>query len=102
MSITWGTEFRDSSARNKALAGENLYKSHWSLRSSSREQNGSTKSEYPRASQHDLGWRAQRTTSLLPVAGDLFFLYFPLLITRLPYLWNPSYRNYPPSSPLSA
>src|SRR5260370_6799818 len=88
MSITWGTEFRDSSARNKAFAGENLYKSHWSLRSSSREQNGSTKSEYPRASQHDLGWTAQRTTSLLPVARGLFSLDSPLCRTRLLDMWR--------------
>src|SRR5260221_882268 len=46
--------------------------------------NGSTKSEHPRASQHDLGWRARRTTSLLPVAGVVFSLDSPLYRTRLP------------------
>src|SRR6266404_2711866 len=43
--------------------------------------NGSTKSEHPRASQHDLGWRARRTTSLLPVAGVVFSLDSPLYRT---------------------
>jgi hypothetical protein len=49
----------------------------------SREQNGSTKSEFPKASQHDMGWRAQRTAPLLPVAGDVFSLDSPLYRTRL-------------------
>jgi len=26
----------------------------------------------PRASQHDMGWKAQQTFSLLPVAGEIF------------------------------
>src|SRR5260221_5932658 len=50
--------------------------------------NGSTKSEHPRASQHDLGWRARRTTSLLPVAGVVFSLDSPLYRTRLPDISN--------------
>jgi hypothetical protein len=48
----------------------------------SRKQNGSTKSEYPRASQQDLGWRVQRASSLLPVAGVVFSLDSPLYRTR--------------------
>jgi hypothetical protein len=31
-----------------------------------------------------LGWKAKRTTSLLPVAGDVFTIDFPLYRTRLP------------------
>jgi hypothetical protein len=37
----------------------------------SQQQNGSTKSEHPRVSQQDIGWRARRTFLLLPVAGDV-------------------------------
>ena len=33
----------------------------------------------PRASQHDMGWRAQRTTSLSPVAGEFFLLILPFI-----------------------
>jgi hypothetical protein len=51
---------------------------------------GSTKSEYPKASRHDLGWRAQRTTSLLPVAGDVFSLDSPLYRTHLPHICSSS------------
>ena len=49
------------------------------------KQNESTKSENPRASQHDLGWKAKRTTSRLPVAhgGPVFTIDFPLYRTRL-------------------
>src|SRR5260370_563732 len=53
------------------------------------KQNGSTKSENPRASQHDLGWKAKRTTSPLPVAGDVFTIDFPLYTTRLPEKFEP-------------
>jgi hypothetical protein len=42
------------------------------------------KSQYPRASQHDKGWRAQRTFLLLPVAGVVFSLDSPLYRTGLP------------------
>jgi len=38
----------------------------------------------PRASQQDMGWRAQRTTLLLPVAGEVFLLTLPFIETRLP------------------
>ena len=48
----------------------------------SQKQNGSTKSGNPRASQHDLGWKAKRRTSLLPVAGDVFTIDFPFYRTR--------------------
>jgi hypothetical protein len=58
----------------------------------SREQNGSTKSEFPRASQHDLGWRAPRTTPLLPVARRVFSLDSPVHRTRLPEMWIPGGR----------
>jgi hypothetical protein len=34
-----------------------------------------------------LGWKAKRTTSLLPVAGDVFTIDFPLYRTRLPDKW---------------
>jgi hypothetical protein len=44
----------------------------------SREQNGSAKSEYAGASQHDLGWRAQKTFLVLPAAGVVFSLDSPL------------------------
>ena len=36
----------------------------------------------------DLGWRAQRTILLLPVAGDVFSLDSPLYRTRLSYISN--------------
>jgi hypothetical protein len=31
----------------------------------------------PGGSQHDMGWRARRTSSLLPVAGEVFLLTLP-------------------------
>src|SRR5258706_7373117 len=61
--------------------------------------NGSTKSEHPRASQHDLGWRARRTTSLLPVAGVVFSLDSPLYRTRLPEKWIFQVSDYPTIRP---
>jgi hypothetical protein len=33
----------------------------------------------PRASQHYMGWRAQRTTSFSPVAGEFFLLTLPFI-----------------------
>jgi hypothetical protein len=33
----------------------------------------------PTASQHDVGWTVQRTEPLLSVAGEVFFLTFPLI-----------------------
>src|SRR6516225_1376026 len=33
----------------------------------------------PRASQHDIGWKAQQTFSLLPVAGEIFLLTSPFI-----------------------
>jgi len=33
----------------------------------------------PRASQHDMGWKARRTNPLLPVAGEIFPLTFPFI-----------------------
>ena len=33
----------------------------------------------PGGSQHDLGWRARRTSSLLPVAGEVFLLTLPFI-----------------------
>ena len=33
----------------------------------------------PRASQHYMGWIAQRTTSLSPVAGEFFLLTLPFI-----------------------
>jgi hypothetical protein len=47
----------------------------------------------PCVSQHDLGWKAKRTTSLLPVAGDFFTIDFPLYRTRLPVSWVPVPRS---------
>ena len=44
-----------------------------------------------RASQQDMGWRAQRTCSLLPVAGKVFLLTLPF-IERLPYSFQYQYR----------
>src|SRR5258705_7838398 len=35
------------------------------------------KEKNPRTSQHDRGWIAQRTTSLSPVAGEVFLLAVP-------------------------
>jgi hypothetical protein len=40
------------------------------------------KEKNPRALLHDMGWRAQRTCSLLPVAGDLFPLTLPFIERR--------------------
>ena len=40
------------------------------------------KEKGPRASQHDMGWNAQRTFPLLPVAGDIFLLTFPFIERR--------------------
>jgi hypothetical protein len=37
------------------------------------------KEKGPRASQHDMGWNAQRTFLLLPVAGEIFLLTFPFI-----------------------
>ena len=37
------------------------------------------KEETPRALQHDMGWRARRTFSLLPVAGETFLLTLPFI-----------------------
>jgi len=37
------------------------------------------KEKVPRDSQHDMGWKAQRRFSLLPVAGDLFSLTLPFI-----------------------
>src|SRR5215470_17223099 len=37
------------------------------------------KEKGPRASQHDMGWNAQRTFPLLPVAGEIFLLTFPFI-----------------------
>jgi hypothetical protein len=39
------------------------------------------KTKTPKPSQHDMGWKAQRTFSLLPVAGEIFLLTFPLYRT---------------------
>ena len=33
----------------------------------------------PGGSQHDMGWRARRTSSLLPVAGEVFLLTLPFI-----------------------
>src|SRR5215475_12743821 len=33
----------------------------------------------PRASQHEMGWKAPRTFPLLPVAGEFFLLTFPFI-----------------------
>src|SRR6516162_9380749 len=41
------------------------------------------KTKTPKPSQHDMGWKAQRTFSLLPVAGEIFLLTFPLYRTAL-------------------
>jgi hypothetical protein len=37
------------------------------------------KEKTPRASQHDMGWIAPRTTSLSPVAGEVFLLTIPFI-----------------------
>src|SRR6266403_3486058 len=37
------------------------------------------KKKTSRASQQDMGWRAQRTCSLLPVAGRVFLLTLPFI-----------------------
>jgi hypothetical protein len=37
------------------------------------------KEKVPRDSQHAMGWKAQRTFSLLPVAGDIFPLTFSFI-----------------------
>ena len=37
------------------------------------------RTKIPRASQHDMGWKAPRTFPLLPVAGELFPLTFPFI-----------------------
>jgi hypothetical protein len=42
------------------------------------------KTKTPKPSQHDMGWKAQRTFSLLLVAGEFFLLTFPFYRTALP------------------
>src|SRR6516162_11721754 len=42
------------------------------------------KTKTPKPSQHDMGWKAQRTFSLLPVAGEIFLLTLPFYRTALP------------------
>jgi len=37
------------------------------------------KEKGPRVSQHHMGWNVQRTFPLLPVAGEIFPLTFPLI-----------------------
>jgi hypothetical protein len=37
------------------------------------------KEKIPRNSQHAMGWKAQRTFSLLPVAGEVFLLTFSFI-----------------------
>src|SRR2546422_9507 len=37
------------------------------------------RTKIPRASQHEMGWKAPRTFPLLPVAGELFLLTFPFI-----------------------
>ena len=37
------------------------------------------KENVPRDSQHDMGWKAQRTFSLLPVAGEIVLLTFSFI-----------------------
>jgi len=37
------------------------------------------KEKGPRVSQHHMGWNAQRTFPLLPVAGEIFLLTFPFI-----------------------
>src|SRR6266404_5765401 len=46
-----------------------------------------------RASQQDMGWRAQRTCSLLPVAGKVFLLTLPFIERACGYLegWPPGF-----------
>src|SRR6516225_6460461 len=41
------------------------------------------KTKTPKPSQHDMGWKAQRTFPLLPVAGEIFLLTFPFYRTAL-------------------
>src|SRR6516164_2839140 len=41
------------------------------------------KTKTPKPSQHDMGWKAQRTFSLLPVAGEIFLLTLPFYRTAL-------------------
>src|SRR6516165_5483812 len=40
------------------------------------------KEKGPRVSQHHMGWNVQRTFPLLPVAGEMFLLTFPLIEVR--------------------
>src|SRR5215469_2238490 len=40
-----------------------------------------------RDSQHDMGWKAQRTFSLLPVAGEIFPLTFSFIALATPAGW---------------
>src|SRR6516162_3042011 len=40
------------------------------------------KEKGPRVSQHHMGWNARRTFPLLPVAGEMFLLTFPLIEVR--------------------
>ena len=54
----------------------------------------------PGGSQHDMGWRARRTSSLLPVAGEVFHLTLPFIeracidwARHLP--WSRSSGSYP-------